>query len=90
MKNIDTLDLIEEVVIMQIRALDNRVSLEAAQSLQEVKLHLINQYHNEQLLKKAERLIRPSWHRRLLYLCLSIKVKKRMTYPGTRLLNHNY
>jgi hypothetical protein len=61
-----TLNQIEEVVIMQMRALDPRVSVEAAQALNVLKLHLINQYHNEQLVKYAELLIRPTILQRIV------------------------
>jgi hypothetical protein len=79
-----TIQQIEEVTILQIRALDTRVPLEAAQALHQLKLHLINQYYNEQLLKRAERLMRPNAWQRLVYSFMSLK-KKRVTYPGTRL-----
>lgn len=50
-----TIEQIEEVMIMQIRALDPKVSVEAAQALYVLKLHLINQYNREQLINRAER-----------------------------------
>lgn len=67
MKHKTTISQIEEVIIMQIRALDSGVSVEAAHGLSDLKLHLINQYHNEQLLKKAEALIRPGLFQRIVY-----------------------
>jgi hypothetical protein len=55
-----TIKQIEEVMILQIRALDSRVSVEAARALHQLKLHLINQHQNEQLVKHAENLVRPN------------------------------
>lgn len=62
-----TLNQIQEVMIMQMRALDPKVSVEAAQALNVMKLHLINQYHNEQLIKHAERLIKPNVWQRIVF-----------------------
>lgn len=62
-----TIEQIEEVMIMQMRALDSRVSVEAAQALHELKLHLINQYHHEQLIKHADSMIRPSVWQRVVF-----------------------
>lgn len=69
-----TLNQIEEVMIMQMRALDPKVSVEAAQSLHELKLYLINQYHREQLIKHAERLTKPNVWQRIVFW---FKVKQR-------------
>lgn len=62
-----TLNQIEEVMIMQMRALDPKVSVEAAQALNVLKLHLINQHHREQLIKHAERLINPNLWQRFVF-----------------------
>jgi hypothetical protein len=62
-----TIEQIEEVMIMQIRALDTKVPIEIAQALYQFKMHLINQHHNEQLHKKAERLARPNVFQRIVF-----------------------
>jgi hypothetical protein len=62
-----TINQIQEVMIMQMRALDPKVSVEAAKALNVLKLHLINQYHREQLIKHAERLIKPNVWQRIVF-----------------------
>lgn len=62
-----TLNQIQELMIMQMRALDPRVSVEAAKALNLLKLHLINQYHSEQLIKHAESLIIPNVWQRIVF-----------------------
>lgn len=62
-----TLNQIQEVTIMQMRALDPKVSVEAAQALNVLKLHLINQYQREQLIKHTEQVIRPNVWQRIVF-----------------------
>jgi hypothetical protein len=62
-----TIEQIEEVMIMQIRALDTKVPMEVALALYQLKMHLITQHHNEQLIKKAESLIRPNVFQRIVF-----------------------
>ena len=80
-----TLNQIQEVIIMQMRALDPKVSIEAAQALNVLKLHLINKYHREQLIKEAERLMQPNWFQRLIFSSMS--QKRSGSHPGTRRSN---
>lgn len=63
---INILQQLEEVEIQQILALQPKVSVEEAFRLYKQKMALVNAFHNQQLVKRVERLVRPSWFKRVI------------------------